>query len=260
MISSNIFDNFTKPIEKMGEMLIFFKAALVEMFKPPFRFEEVVKHMEFVGNRSVSIIILTGLFSGLALSFQIWIGFSLFGATSFSGPTVALGIFRELGPVLTGLLVAARAGGAMAAQLGTMRVTEQIDAMKVMGVRPIQFLVSPRILASFVCVPFLCALFDFVAMLGSHLLCINVLGVDEAIFWDKIKLYIRVSDVYEGLFKACIFGICFSTICTYMGYYTSGGAKGVGESTNRGVVYSMVSIIVLDYITTNFIRFFMALG
>jgi phospholipid/cholesterol/gamma-HCH transport system permease protein len=190
------------------------------------------------------------------LSYQIFLGFKLVNATNLVGPTVALGITRELGPVLTGLIVAARAGGAMAARLGTMRVSEQIDALEVMGVDPKQYLVAPRILAAFISMPLLCGVFDFIAMVGAHLLCINVLGLDEAIFWDKIQLWINPGDINEGLIKAAVFGLTFSAICTNKGFYTKGGAKGVGEATNEGVVNSMVMIIVINYFITNLIRFY----
>ncbi len=243
----------------LGHFFIFAWAGVKSIFQKPYRWEEIFKQLEFVGNKSVIIIFLTGMFTGLALSLQIYLGFSMVGAPNLVGPTVALGIFRELGPVLSGLIVAARAGGAMAAQLGTMRVSEQIDAIKVMGVDPVQYLVGPRIIASVISLPLLCGFFDFVAMAGSHLLCVNVLEIDAAIFWDKIREWINPSDVTQGLIKAGFFGLIFSVICTYRGYYTTGGAKGVGESTNRGVVVSMVAIIISDYVLTNFIRLYFQL-
>ena len=215
--------------------------------------------MEFIGNQSLGIISLTGVFTGLALSFQIYLGFKMFNAVNMVGPVVALGISRELGPVLTGLIVAARAGGAMAARLGTMRVNEQIDALEVMGVNTKQYLIAPRILAAVICMPLLTAVFDFVAMLGAYILCVFLVDLDEAIFWDKIRAIIEVRHINEGLFKAAVFGLVFAVVCTNRGYYTSGGAKGVGEATNRGVVVSMVMIIVCDYFLTNFIRIFYAL-
>jgi len=167
-----------------------------------------------------------------------------------------LGISRELGPVLTGLIVAARAGGAMAARLGTMRVSEQIDALEVMGINPRQYLIAPRILAAVITMPLLCGVFDFIAMVGAHVLCIHMLGIDQAIFWDKIQVWINPRDINEGLIKAAVFGMTFATICTHMGFTAKGGAKGVGEATNRGVVNSMVLIIILNFFMTNLIRLF----
>jgi phospholipid/cholesterol/gamma-HCH transport system permease protein len=209
--------------------------------------------MEFVGNQSVFIIILTGVFTGMAVSFQIYLGFKLINATTLVGPTVALGITRELGPVLSGLIVAARAGGAMAANLGSMRVSEQIDAIEVMGVDPIRYLVSPRIMAAAITMPFLTGIFDFVAVLGSYFLCVKVLDIDDAIFWEKTNLWVNPNHINEGLIKAAVFGLIFASICCYRGFYTKGGAKDVGDATNRGVVLSMVLIIIVDFFLMNII-------
>ena len=239
-----------------GRACIFFADGVRLIFKRPFRLEELLKHMEFIGNKSVIIIAMTSVFTGLALSYQIYLGFLLVNATNLVGPTVGLGITRELGPVLTGLIVAARAGGAMAARLGTMRVSEQIDALEVMGIDPKQYLIAPRILAAFITMPLLCAVFDFVAMMGAHFLCINLLGLDAAIFWDKIQLWLNPGDLYQGLIKSAVVGVTFAAICTNRGFHAGGGAKGVGEATNQGVVNSMVMIIVLNFFMTNFIRFF----
>jgi len=243
-------------ITEVGEIVLFFNESVRLIFAKPSRFTEIIRHMEFIGNQSIGIISLTGLFTGLALSFQIYLGFKLFNAVNMVGPTVALGITRELGPVLTGLIVAARAGGAMAARLGTMRVNEQIDALDVMGVNTLQYLISPRIVAAVICMPLLTAVFDFVAMLGSYILCVKLVALDEAVFWQKIADIIEVRHIHEGLFKGMVFGLFFAVICTYRGFNTKGGAKGVGEATNQGVVQSMVSIIILDYFVTNLIRLF----
>jgi len=242
-----------------GRACIFFYQSVILVFSRPFRFEEIIKHMEFVGNKSVVIIVMTSTFTGLALAYQIYLGFKLVNAVNLVGPTVGMGITRELGPVLTGLIVAARAGGAMAARLGTMRVSEQIDALEVMGVDPKQYLVSPRIIAAVITMPLLCAIFDFVAMMGAHFLCIDVLGLDQAIFWDKIQLWIKPGDIFQGLLKAGVFGVTFAAVCTNRGFNATGGAKGVGEATNQGVVNSMVLIIILNFLMTSFIRFFYAI-
>lgn len=253
--------HLTDWLSEIGRTFIFTWQSVGLVFARPFRFDEIVRHMEFVGNKSILIIAMTSLFTGLALALQIYLGFSLVNATNLVGPTVGLGITRELGPVLTGLIVAARAGGAMAARLGTMRVSEQIDALEVMGVDPRQYLVAPRMVASLLTVPLLCAVFDFVAMMGAYMLCIGVLGLDAAIFWDKIRQWLNPGDIYQGLIKAAVFGTCFAAICTYRGYSAEGGAKGVGDATNQGVVNSMVMIIVLNYFMTNFIRsFYLLMG
>ena len=144
----------------------------------------------------------------------------------------------------------------MAARLGTMRVTEQIDALEVMGVDPVQYLVSPRILAAVLVMPLLTGIFDFVAMTGCWLISIHLLELDEAQFWDRTAAWLEPNHIYEGLFKAAVFGLFFAIICTHRGYTTKGGAAGVGSSTNRGVVLSMVMIIILDFFVTNLINVF----
>lgn len=255
-IALGIWNPFSDLIKEIGQIGIFFYRTIRASFQKPYRVSELIRHMEFIGNQSVFIITLTGLFTGLALSFQIYLGFKLFNAVNMVGPTVALGITRELGPVLTGLIVAARAGGAMAARLGTMRVSEQIDALDVMGINTRQYLIAPRIYAAIFCMPLLTAIFDFVAMVGTYFLCVRLLELDEAIFWEKIAFILDPRHINEGLFKSTIFGLIFSVICSYRGFNTSGGAKGVGEATNKGVVQSMVMIIILDYFLTNVIRIY----
>ena len=245
-----------KVIEDVGDIILFGWRGTLAIFTKPFRLLEIIRQLEFVGNKSFFIVALTGLFTGLALSFQVYLGFKIINATNLVGPVVALGISRELGPVLTGLIIAARAGGAMAARLGTMRVNEQMDALDVMGVDSYNYLIGPRILASLVATPMLTALFDFFAMLGSWILVVFLVGLDPAVFWDRINQIVETRYLFEGLFKAAIFGYVFSVVCTYKGFHTKGGAKGVGEATNQGVVVSMVTIIVLDYFLMNFIRVF----
>lgn len=244
------------PVEETGKFFLFSIKVLRSIFVSPFRYAEILKHIYFVGNQSVGIILLTGSFTGLAMSFQIWVGFNMLGAGDLVGPTVALAITREIGPVLTGLVISARAGGAMAAQLGTMRVSEQLDAMEVMGIEPIQYLVSPRVLGAVIATPLLCGLFDFMAMLASYLLSISFLGLDEGVYWERIQMWVYPSYINEGLFKCLFFGLFFSLFCTFTGYTTKGGARGVGLATNKGVVISMVMVIILDYFLSNFIRFY----
>ncbi|MBK9323921.1 MAG: ABC transporter permease [Bdellovibrionaceae bacterium] len=255
-VAGGLRDKINNLFLEVGLITLFMVNSLKMLFSKPQRYYEMIRYMEFVGNQSIGIISLTGLFTGLALSLQIYLGFKMFNAVNMVGPVVALGITRELGPVLTGLIVAARAGGAMAARLGTMRVNEQIDALDVMGVNTRQYLIAPRIAASVICMPLLTAVFDFVAMLGSWLLCVKLVQLDEAVFWQKIRDTVEVKHINEGLFKAAIFGLVFAVVCTYRGFNTTGGAKGVGEATNQGVVQSMVMVIILDYFIGNLIRIF----
>ncbi len=264
-VADTIFEGLTGWIRELvldvGRIVLFAWESLRLSLTKPSRFGEIIKHMEFIGNQSVGIICLTSLFTGLALSFQIYLGFKMFNAVNMVGSVVGLGITRELGPVLTGLIVAARAGGAMAARLGTMRVNEQIDALDVMGVNTRQYLIAPRIIAAVICMPMLTAVFDFVAMIGSYILCVKIVQLDPAIFMQKITDIVDFKHILEGLFKAIFFGMFFAAICTYRGFNTTGGAKGVGDATNQGVVQSMVMIIIIDYFLTNLIRiFYLAAG
>lgn len=252
----SFFDSVKGFIQEIGLIALFAGQSVKLLFAKPYRYGEILKHMEFIGNQSVGIITLTSIFTGLALSFQVYLGFKLVNAVDLVGPTVALGISRELGPVLTGLIVSARAGGAMAARLGTMRVNEQMDALDVMGINTKQYLIAPRIIAAVVCMPMLAALFDFMAMFGSWFLCTKLIGLDHAVFMSKIRDTVEIRHINEGLIKAAVFGFMFAVICTYKGFNTTGGAKGVGEATNRGVVVSMVIIIILDYFLMNLTRIF----
>lgn len=250
------FNGLKDSIATLGRFTLFSAQSLKLTFVKPYRFRELVSHMEFVANGSIFIICLTGFFTGAALAFQVFLGFEIVNATSLVGPTVGLGISRELGPVLTGMIVAARAGGAMTARLGTMRVSEQIDALEVMGIHPQQYLITPRLLAAIISMPLLNGVFVFVAMLGAYLLVVHVLQVDAAIFIEKTQLWLEPRHLNEGFFKATIFGFIFGSVCCYQGFNADGGAKGVGDATNRGVVYSMVMIIVSDFFLMKIIDYF----
>lgn len=247
-------DNLLLRLNKIGHFFLFYKQAFVWGFRKPYRGKLLIDSLEFVGNQSILIILLTSIFTGMALAYQIYLGFIKFNAASLVGPIVAIGIARELGPVLTGLIIAARAGGAMAAQLGSMRVTEQIDALDVMGIRSVKYLATPRIFAAAIATPVLCAIFVLIAIMGAYFVIAHLVGLDSAVFWSKIAQFFKMSDIYEGLFKSFVFGIIFSSICTYTGYFTKGGAKGVGNSTNKAIVYSMVSIIVVDFFLSNLVK------
>ncbi len=256
LVVLTLWQTFEQFVFEVGHIVRFGAYSMRSFFSVPWRHKEFIQQMEFIGNKSIFIVVLTGTFTGMALSFQVYLGFKLVNATSLTGPIVAMGIARELGPVLTGLIVAARAGGAMAANLGSMRVSEQIDALEVMGVDPEEYLVAPRMWASIIALPLLTGVFDFVAMIGSYFLCIRVLQMDEAIFWDKTALWLNPSHINEGLIKGAVFGAVFSLICTYRGFTTKGGARGVGDATNRGVVQSMVMIIILDFFLMNIIEIY----
>jgi len=237
-------------VEQMGGMLILLISTFGWMFRPPLKLRNIIKQMEFVGVKSTFVVVLTGTFTGMVLALQSYHGFRLFSAEGLVGSTVALSMTRELGPVLTGLMVTARAGSAMAAELGTMRVTEQIDALYVMAANPIKYLVVPRIAASVLMVPLLTAISDFLGILGGYFVGVVLLDINEGIFLDNIYKYVELDDIYNGLVKAAFFGLLLSLIGCYKGFNTRGGAEGVGMATTEAVVIASVSILVADYFLT----------
>jgi phospholipid/cholesterol/gamma-HCH transport system permease protein len=245
---------FLRFVAQTGQVSRFFGEACYWAVRPPFRMRLVLEQFLFVGNRSAFIVCLTGLFSGMVFAIQIYYGFRIINADALVGPSVAIGSVRELGPVFTAIVVTGRAGAAMAAHLGTMRVTEQIDAMDVMAVNSVQYLVVPRILASFIALPLLTLLFIFIANAGSYFTGVYLLNIDPVLFFAHLQEIVEVRDLWQGLIKAAVFGIIFSTIGTFKGYFTEGGAEAVGRSTNQAVVVTLVLILVGDYFLTLVIR------
>jgi len=237
-------------VDQMGQILLLFLRAVIWTFRPPFRWFLVVKQMEFVGVKSLPVVVLTGVFSGGVFALQSYYGFNLFGAEGYVGPVVALALTRELGPVLTALMVTGRAGSAMAAELGTMRVTEQIDALTVMATNPVQYLVVPRIIAGLIMLPLLTIVADLLGIVGGYLVTVKLLGVDGGLYIAKTVEYLDVADVLNGLVKALVFGLIMSLIGCYKGYYTRGGAEGVGMATTQAVVFASLTIIISDYFLT----------
>lgn len=247
---------FLAPLEfivrEFGRISMMFAESIYLGLKPPFKLNYIFKQMEFIGVRSVFVIILTGAFTGMVLALQSYYGFKKFGSEGLVGATVALSMTRELGPVLTSLMVTGRAGSAMAAELGTMRVTEQIDALTVMALNPIKYLVTPRVIAAFLVLPVLTVISNFVGIIGGYLVGVKLLGINEGAYIDKMIKFVELNDIYNGLVKAAVFGIIFSVISCYKGFYTKGGAEGVGRATTEAVVVSSVTILVTDYILTSF--------
>jgi phospholipid/cholesterol/gamma-HCH transport system permease protein len=237
-------------LEETGEILLLLIQSILWLIRPPFRLGLLFKQMEFVGVKSINITLLTGVFTGAVFALQSYHGFSLFGAESLVGSTVALALTRELGPVLTALMVTGRAGSAMAAELGTMRVTEQIDALYVMAVNPIQYLVVPRVVAAVLMLPILTIIADYVGVLGSYVVGVHLLGINSGVFVAKIIEYVEFSDISMGLTKAAFFGLILSLTGCYKGFYTIGGAEGVGRATTESVVLASVLILASNYFLT----------
>ncbi|MBU1220766.1 ABC transporter permease [Myxococcota bacterium] len=248
-------DAFYRPffgfLEEVGNVFSLFLATFAWLFRPPFRFRLFVANMDFIGLGSIGIVALVASFTGAAFSLQTVYTFKLFQAEAFIGVTVALSLSKELAPVLTALMVTARAGSAMATELGSMRITEQIDAMYTMAVSPIQYLVVPRIIASIIMVPFLTMVFNLVGIMGASFVAVTMMGVDAGPFWHNIMWFIDAKDILEGIIKAVFFGAAFSTIACYQGFYASGGAAGVGRATTQAVVRGSVTILFLDVMLTD---------
>ena len=237
-------------IEDVGGYARFTTTAVWGIIRPPYRGRLLLKQMEFVGNQSLSIVMITGAFTGMVFAVQSDFAFGRFGARGLLGSTVTLALTRELAPVLTALMVNGRVGSAMAAELGTMRVTEQIDALESMAIDPVQDLASPRVAASILMVPILCAMFDIVGVAGVSYVATQMLEVNPGPFYDRMQWFVDPDDIWGGMMKAGIFGFILSSVGCYRGYYARGGAEGVGQATTRAVVASGVAVLVIDYFIT----------
>ncbi len=237
-------------IEEIGRMATMLFETVVWLFRPPYRFRVIFQSFESVGVGSLYIVLLTGLFAGLVLAYQSDYAFRLFNAESLVGATVAISLLRELGPVFTGLMVAGRTGSSMTTELGTMRVTEQIDAMAVMAVNPVQYLVMPRVLATVLMVPVLNMLFNAIGIGAAYALSVWYMNSDPGIFLHHIARLVTVQDFLYSSIKAGVFGLIIGLVGCYKGFYASGGAKGVGEATTSSVVTASILILLSDYLMT----------
>jgi len=241
---------FLGGIEAIGEMTLLAWDALVWLFRLPFRWRIYLQALEFIGVGSFFIVVLTGAFTGMVMAVQSAYAFKLFNAESLVGTTVALALTRELSPVLTGLMVTGRVGSSIATEIGTMNVTEQIDALRTMAVNPVQYLVTPRVISATLMMPLLCMLCSVVGIAGAWLVAVQGLGLDEGVFFDRIVTVVEPWDVWSGIIKAAVFGFAIGTISCFKGFHASGGARGVGVATTHAVVYSSVTILALDYFLT----------
>jgi phospholipid/cholesterol/gamma-HCH transport system permease protein len=238
--------------ESIGQVLSLTGEAVLWAIRPPYRIGQLLGAMDFVGVGSVFIVSLTGMFSGMVLALQFVHSMRQFGAEGVVGYIVAVSLTREISPVFAALMVTARAGSAMAAELGNMRVTEQIDAIVTMAVSPVQYLLSPRLVAGLLMMPLLCILYSCIGMVGAYVVAVQWLGVDPGIFLRNLDRLVP-ADYFMGLIKSAVFGFLITAISCARGYYASGGAKGVGEATTRAVVHSAVAILVANYLLTSWL-------
>jgi phospholipid/cholesterol/gamma-HCH transport system permease protein len=239
-----------KRVENTGATALLAWEGLVQIFRRPLRWRVYLQQLQFVGVGSLLIVLLTGAFTGMVFSVQSAYAFSLFNAEGYVGVTVTLALTRELAPVLTGLMVTGRVGSSIATEIGTMGVTEQIDALRSMAVNPVQYLVSPRMFAALTMMPVLTLMFSLVGIGGAWLVAVVGLGLDEGVFRRRILDVLIPWDVWSGLIKAAVFGLIITAISCHAGYNAAGGARGVGMATTKAVVYSSVAILMADYLMT----------
>lgn len=233
--------------EETGKILILLFMTIKHLFMPPFELRNTFKQMLEIGIKSLPVVLITAVFTGMVFALQTYTGFKRFGAEALVGTVVALSMTRELGPVLTGIIVAGRAGAAMAAELGTMRVTEQIDALETLATNPIKYLVVPRFIAGLLMLPALATVADIIGIIGGYLVTVGLFETSSVVYWKRTWDYLEVGDIYNGLIKAGFFGASISLISCYKGFYTTGGAEGVGKATTGAVVLSCMTILISDY-------------
>jgi phospholipid/cholesterol/gamma-HCH transport system permease protein len=236
-----------QPLESLGRFTLFVWSSLQWLFRKPFRWRLIIDEIHFIGNESLSIVALTSLFTGAVFAYQSWLAFAMVGTESLVGVSVSLALVRELAPVMTALVVTGRAGAAIAAQLGNMRVSEQIDALEVMAISPQQYLVAPKLVAGLIALPLLTAIFGMIGNLGGYFVAVYVCDIDGAIYVAKLREFMDPWDFYHGLIKAAFFGFLLAAIGCHQGFKAKNGAQGVGQATNNAVVYAFMVILVLDY-------------
>jgi phospholipid/cholesterol/gamma-HCH transport system permease protein len=245
-------------VRETGRLAFFFFQALILIFSLPLQVQKVLQQVYFIGFKSLFVICLTGAFTGMVLGLQGYYSLVKFGATGFLGAAVALSLIRELGPVLTAIMITGRAGSAIAAEIGIMRISEQIDALETMDINPLRFLISPKLAGAIISFPLLTAIFDVVGIIGGYLTGSVMLGISQGAYVNGMETSVVMEDVTGGFVKALVFAAVVASICCFHGYYThlraeGFGAKGVSLSTTTAVVHSCVLILVADYVLTSFL-------
>lgn len=244
-------------VNSMGSMAIFFSLAFINIFRRK-QIQEIVNQIYYIGATSSLIVMLVGLFTGMVLGLQLFYTLVKFGSVGALGSAVSLSLIRELGPVLTAIMITARAGSGMTAEIGILRISEQIDALYTMRVNPVRYLVSPRIAASIISFPLLTAFFDIVGILGGYVTGVLLLGTNAGTYFYRVQSSLDMVDVRGGFIKSIVFAVIVSCICCFQGYFchmrTDGyGSKSVGLATISAVVLSCIMILVADYVVTSFL-------
>jgi len=250
-LATDLYKSFKASLERLGATSVLLLRRIVRTPRALLRLELIVQQVYNSGSLSLVIIMLSGLFVGMVLGLQ---GFQLlqrFGSSEALGVAAAVGLVKELGPVITALLFAGRAGTALASELGLMRATDQLSAMEMMAVDPIRRVVVPRFLGGVITMPLLAAIFSVIGIYGAQLVGVQMMGVDSGSFWSQMRAGVDLKDVNEGIVKSCVFGIACSLIAVYEGYNSVPTAEGVGRATTRTVVTSAVVVLFLDYLLTS---------
>jgi phospholipid/cholesterol/gamma-HCH transport system permease protein len=244
-------------VGNLGALAIFFSIAFINIFRST-QLREIVNQVFYIGARSSLIVMLVGLFTGMVLGLQLFYTLVKFGSVGALGSAISLSLVREMGPVLTAIMIAARAGSGITAEIGILRISEQIDALYTMRIDPVRYLISPRIAASIISFPLLTAFFDLIGIIGGYLTGVLLLGTNAGTYFYRVQSSLDIVDVRGGFIKALIFGAIVSCICCFQGYFchmrTDGyGAKAVGLATVSAVVLSCVMILIADYVVTSFL-------
>ncbi len=237
-------------VGNIGNFFIFFSNSIYWMLRPPWYFRKICHQIIDIGYFSLPVVGLTTFFSGMVLALQTYNGFTEFNSETTVARVVLTSIIRELGPVLTGLMVAGRIGAKMAAEIATMRVTEQIDALGTLGTRPMQYLIAPKIIASLICIPLLVLIGNTIGILGGYVIAIYKLNFNPELYLYATIEYLKLIDIIQGAVKALIFGLIISMVSCYFGFNATKGAEGVGFATTSSVVISSVLILTTTYIIT----------
>ncbi len=229
-------------------------SALSYSVERPVRFAEIFRQMEITVYSSWLVLLVSGIFLGMALTVQLYYSFSSFNATTLLGSTLSIIFLKELGATFTAVLLSAQVGGAIVAQVGNMRVSNQIDVLEMMSVNPMHYLVGPRFWAILLMAPVLCMGFNYIAIWSSYFISVMVFNLDGAIFWHSISEWVKLSHILEGLIKSFFFGGIIAIICCYKGFTTQGGAAGVGKATNQGVVFSILGVIMVNLFLSSILK------
>lgn len=233
--------------QSIGSLIIFMFRIIRYALTPPYYGRQILQQLWVIGYLSLPVVGLTAIFTGMVLALQSYTGFSRFSAESAMATVVVLSMTRELGPVLAGLMVAGRVGASIAAQIGTMRITEQLDALETLSVNPFKYLIAPRIIAGFLCLPLLVLIADIIGVLGGYLVSTYKLGLSSGGYLKQTFAYLHWEDIQSGLIKASIFGFIITMMGCYHGYYSGRGAEGVGIATTNAVVSISIMILLCNY-------------